>query len=62
MNSGIWTLENKEDPESRQGLRYSELIAPMVKAIQELTGELSTVKSQMFEMQNNLSTIISGQI
>lgn len=33
---GLHILENKADPESRQGLRYDELLAPIVKAIQQL--------------------------
>jgi hypothetical protein len=34
--SAAWILDNVKDPESSQGLRYTEFIAPMIKAIQDL--------------------------
>lgn len=41
-----WTLDDKNNPDSKQGLRYSEFIAPMVKAIQELSNRLDKVEGK----------------
>jgi hypothetical protein len=40
-----WVLTDKDDPESEQALRYEEFIAPMVKAIQELSARLDALES-----------------
>ena len=37
---GAWTQDDPSNPESRQGLRYEELIAPLIKAVQELSARL----------------------
>lgn len=34
-----WTLADKDDPESTQGLRYTEFVAPLIKAVQELSAK-----------------------
>ena len=34
-DAAVWCLADKDDPDSRQSLRYEELIAPMIKAIQQ---------------------------
>jgi hypothetical protein len=39
-----WVLTDKDDPESEQALRYEEFIAPMVKAIQELSARLDALE------------------
>jgi Chaperone of endosialidase len=39
-----WTLADKTDPTSIQGLRYEQFIAPLVKAVQELSAEIQTLK------------------
>lgn len=33
-DAALWCLANKDDPDSQQSLRYEELIAPMIKVIQ----------------------------
>jgi hypothetical protein len=56
-NRGLWTssqfektafLDEDENPVyvdvDRQGLRYEEMIAPMVKAIQELTARIEALE------------------
>ncbi len=43
-NAGIWTLADPTDPESAQALRYEELIAPMVRAIQQLSDRLELLE------------------
>ena len=40
-----WTLADKDAPDSAQGLRYTELIAPLIKAVQELNAKVKTLKS-----------------
>jgi hypothetical protein len=44
VDFGGWVQSNLEDINSEQGLRYDEFIAPMIKAIQELS-----VKNNMLE-------------
>jgi hypothetical protein len=39
-----WTLGDKDDPESLQGLRYSEFIAPLIKAVQELSARVAELE------------------
>jgi hypothetical protein len=43
-----WTLDDKDDPNSYQGLRYSELIAPIVKAVQELNQKIELLEARVF--------------
>jgi hypothetical protein len=40
-----WTLADKDNPESIQGLRYDQFIAPLVKAVQELSSEVEKLKA-----------------
>jgi hypothetical protein len=40
-------LADKDDPNSIQGLRYSEFIAPLIKAIQELSQEVADLKAKL---------------
>ena len=42
-----WILNDLDDPDSEQSLRYAEFISPMIKAIQELKQELDTVKAEL---------------
>jgi len=42
-----WVLSNVDDPDSEQAIRYSELIAPLIKAVQELSTEVKTLKSEL---------------
>lgn len=46
-----WTLSDKNDPNSEQGLNYAQFIAPMIKAIQELKAELDTAKAEIVELK-----------
>jgi hypothetical protein len=45
-NIGVWSLADKNDPDSLQALRYEELIAPMTKAIQELSAKLDALSTE----------------
>jgi hypothetical protein len=42
-----WTLDDKNDPLSRQGLRYEEFIGPMAKAIQELSDMVESLQQEV---------------
>lgn len=46
VDFGGWVLTDKNDPDSDQGLRYEELIAPLIKAVQELTARVRTLEGQ----------------
>ena len=41
-----WTMGDKDDPNSLQGLRYGEFIAPLVKAVQELTARIEELEAR----------------
>jgi hypothetical protein len=43
----IWCLDDSSDPDSRQSLRYEELISPMVKAIQELSAKVRELEAKL---------------
>jgi hypothetical protein len=55
-----WTLDDPKDPESTQGLRYTEFIAPMVKAIQELSAENTALKSRIDSLEQSLATVTAN--
>lgn len=40
-----WTLDDHADPDSRQGLRYEEFIAPIVAALQALDARLASLEN-----------------
>jgi hypothetical protein len=39
-----WTLDDPSDPNSGQGLRYGEFIAPLIKAVQELSARVAELE------------------
>lgn len=39
-----WTQSDPAEADSRQGLRYEELIAPMARAIQELADKIDRLE------------------
>lgn len=41
-----WVLLEKNNPNSEQALRYEEFIAPLIKAIQELTARVAALESK----------------
>ena len=47
IDFGGWVLTNKNDPNSTQGLRYDEFIAPMIKAIQELSAKVTALEAKL---------------
>jgi hypothetical protein len=54
-----WTLDDPKDPDSTQGLRYTEFIAPMVKAIQELSAENTALKQSLASATARLDSLES---
>jgi hypothetical protein len=42
-----WTLDDPNDPASLQGLRYTEFIGPLVKAVQELSARVEQLEAQL---------------
>jgi hypothetical protein len=39
-----WTIEDKNDPDSLQGLRYDQFICPIIKAMQEIAARLKKLE------------------
>lgn len=46
-NFAGWVLANKDDPQSTQGLRYTEFIAPLIKAVQELSQKVTDLEAKL---------------
>ena len=42
-----WVLENKDDPDSQQALRYEQFIAPLIKAVQEQQAQIEALKAEV---------------
>jgi hypothetical protein len=40
-----WVLTDKRDPDSQQAIRYDQLICPLIKAVQELSAEVASLKA-----------------
>jgi hypothetical protein len=43
----LWSLDDKDDLDSKQTLKMGELIAPIIKAIQELTTRLNDLEKRL---------------
>jgi hypothetical protein len=41
-----WLLTDKDDPDSQQALRYDQFIAPLIKAVQELTAKVEKLEKR----------------
>lgn len=46
-NFAGWKLEDANDPASKQMISYTELIAPMIKAIQELSARVEALEAEL---------------
>ena len=46
-NFAGWVLDDKDDPESKQNLRYSEFISPLTKAVQELSNMVESLQQEV---------------
>ena len=43
--AGMWTLADAADPDSRQGLRMDQLIAPLIRAVQQLAARVAALEA-----------------
>jgi len=41
-----WVLADKDDPASAQGLRPDQLLAPLIRAVQELTARVAALEGR----------------
>jgi hypothetical protein len=48
---GGWVLEKLDDPESDQALNYGEFIAPLIKAVQELSSKVNTLEARLAALE-----------
>lgn len=46
IDFGGWVLVDKDNPESRQALRYDQFIPPLIKAVQELNARLAALEAK----------------
>jgi hypothetical protein len=47
-----WVLADPVDPDSKQMLRYEEFISPLIKAVQELSAEVVTLKAELAALKS----------
>jgi hypothetical protein len=47
VDFGGWVLTDKDDPESQQALRYDQFIAPLIKAVKELSAKVAALEQQL---------------
>jgi hypothetical protein len=52
VDFGGWILTDKNNPDSEQGLRYEEFIAPLIKAVQELSQENALLKQRIEALES----------
>jgi hypothetical protein len=64
VDFGGWILTDVNDPDSAQGLRYHQFIAPLTKALQEAIAKIETLEGMVAvnnitidEQQHQLSTL-----
>lgn len=57
-DTGIWSLGDPSDPDSRQALRYEELVAPAIRAIQQLNDKVDVQAAQIATMQAQIAMLI----
>lgn len=46
VDFGGWILTDKNNPESQQALRYDQFVAPLIKAVQELSKRIEKLESK----------------
>jgi hypothetical protein len=46
VDFGGWVLSDAANPNSQQALRYDQFVAPLIKAVQELTARVETLEAQ----------------
>ena len=56
-NFAGWILSDPADPESNQGLRYSEFISPLTKAVQELNTRINTLEAENAQLRSDIAAM-----
>jgi hypothetical protein len=51
VDFGGWILTDTDDPESSQGLRYQQFIAPLTKALQEAIAKIETLEAKVAALE-----------
>ncbi len=51
----LWVKSDPNDPESEEGLRYEHLIAPLVRAVQELSAKVEAQAAEIANLQSQIS-------
>ena len=51
VDFGGWILGDKDDPDSTQGLRYDQFIAPLTKALQEAIAKIETLETKVAALE-----------
>jgi hypothetical protein len=46
VDFGGWLLTDKDNPDSQQALRYDQFIAPLIKAVQELSARIAVLEAK----------------
>ena len=52
-----WVLGDVNDPDSSQYVRYEEFIAPLVKGLQELVGQVETLQQNNTDLESRLAAV-----
>ena len=47
-----WGLDDKDDPTSRQHLRYEEFVAPLIKSVHTLCDRLDAIEQRLSNLEN----------
>ena len=55
VDFGGWILTDTKDPESPQGLRYQQFIAPLTKALQEAIAKIEQLETEMAAVKAQLA-------
>lgn len=56
-DAAFWVLEDPNDQNSRQALRYEEFIAPLIKAVQEVTCLVDKQRQRIDELERKILTM-----
>ena len=52
-----WVLTDTANPDSAQGLRYTEFVSPIIKSIQEINTDLSTTLASIHDLSANIHSL-----
>lgn len=52
-DAAMWCLSDKNDPDSQQAVRYEELIAPLIRAVQELSAQVVSLQNEVAVLKSS---------